>query len=93
MESAQTGQVGKSQPRGSGLDATVEMTSANAAIVTSLRSDLSFTAALIYTPICLTLSQHKCVALSLFVVFSVLQCSEFLTERFLACTLPRAASN
>jgi hypothetical protein len=39
MESAHTGQVGKSHPRGSGLEATVDRTSATAGIVTSLRSE------------------------------------------------------
>jgi hypothetical protein len=34
--SAHTGHVGKSQPRGSGLDATVDRISAIAGIVTSL---------------------------------------------------------
>jgi hypothetical protein len=38
MESAHTGQVGKSDPRGPDLDARVDRTSATAGIVTSLRS-------------------------------------------------------
>jgi hypothetical protein len=42
MESAQTGQAGKSRPRGSGRNATVSGTSAIADIVTSLRPDLDF---------------------------------------------------
>src|SRR5258708_28090330 len=43
IESAQTGQVGKSHPRGSELGATVDRTSASAGIVTSLRSEPSLT--------------------------------------------------
>jgi hypothetical protein len=42
MESAQTGQVGRSHPRGSGLDAGVDMSSAIADIVgTSLALNLT----------------------------------------------------
>src|SRR6478736_3565002 len=62
MESAQTGQLGKSHPRGQGLGATVDRASAIAGIVTSLRSEPGANP----TPICLTMSQHKCVAFTLF---------------------------
>jgi hypothetical protein len=62
MESAQTGQLGKSDPRGQGLGATVDMTSATAGIVTSLRSEPGPNPTLI----CLTMSQHKCVGFTLF---------------------------
>ena len=77
MESAQTGQVGRSHPRGSGLDATVDMTSAIAGIVTSLRSEPDLTYDDIHS-ICLTLSQHKCVDLTLFGCFP-----DFASQRIL----------
>jgi hypothetical protein len=62
IESAQTGQVGKSLPRGSDLSATVDKTSATAVIVTSWR----FSPADNHTLICLTMPQHKCVGFTLF---------------------------
>src|ERR1700737_2588923 len=82
IESAQTGQVGKSHPRGSGLGAMVDMTSATAGIVTSLR----FEPARIYTPVCLTMSQHKCVGFTFSGHLNVLQRSEFLMFRIPVCT-------
>src|ERR1700694_4501738 len=82
IESAQTGQVGRSQPRGSGLGATVDRISATAGIVTSLRSEPRAE----YTLICLTISQHKCVGFKLLDRIRILQCSEFLTRAIPACT-------
>src|SRR4051794_27794683 len=90
MESAHTGQLGKSQPRGSGLDATVDRTSATAAIVTSLRSVPQFNLHYDYRPICLTMSQHKCVALTISDSQIVLRCSEFFRQAFAACAPPHA---
>src|SRR3954447_23545954 len=88
MESAHTGQVGKSQPRGSGLDATVDRTSATAAIVTSLRSEPQLNLHYDYRPISLTMSQHHCVRLTISDSQSVLRCSEFLTEAFALAQRP-----
>src|ERR1700722_14967947 len=82
IESAQTGQVGRSQPRGSGLGATVDGISATAGIVTSLRSEPRAE----HTLICLTISQHKCVGFKLLDRIQILQCSEFLTRTVPACT-------
>src|ERR1700730_15720581 len=87
IESAQTGQVGKSHPRGSGLGAMVDRTSAVAGIVTSFRSEPCAQ----HTPVCLTVSQHKCVGFTLFDSLDVLHCSGFLILRILSCTRPRAA--
>src|SRR5258708_37981546 len=89
LESAQTGQVGKSHPRGSELGATVDVTSAAAAIVTSLRSEALGN----LTLICLTKSQHKCVRFTLFRRLLVLRCSELLSLGILTCTVAQAASN
>jgi hypothetical protein len=66
MVSTQTGQVGKSQPRGSGLVAAVGRTSAIAGIVTSLRSEPELASRQKYNLNCLTMSQHKYVGLTLF---------------------------
>src|SRR3984893_18122153 len=93
MESAETGQGGKSHPRGNGLDAAVNRTSASAGIVTSLRSEPELNSHPNHTPISLTLSQHKCVGFTLFANGLVLQRSEFLTLMFRACTLACAAPN
>src|SRR3981081_1673140 len=46
-----------------------------------------------YTPICLTLSQQNCVRFTLFSRFSIVQCSEFMTPAFPACTSRQAAPN
>src|SRR4051794_20081815 len=87
MESAHTGQVGKSQPRGSGLDATVDRTSATADI-RDLLCDLKRTlnSRPKYRLICLTMSQHKCVGFR----FSFLQCSECVSPAFRTCASAHA---
>src|SRR6266404_9187349 len=63
MVSAHTGHVGKSQPRGSGLDAAVDRISAIAGIVAS---DLNLSTRRKYTPSSLMMSQHKCVDFAIF---------------------------
>src|SRR3981189_107501 len=63
MVSAHTGHVGKSQPRGSGLAATVDRISAIAGIVPS---DLNLSSRRKYTPNSLMMSQHKCVHFAIF---------------------------
>jgi len=61
IESAHTGQVGKSLPRGAGCGDLVGRISAIAGIVTSSASDRHAN----NTPQYLTMSQHKCVGFTI----------------------------
>src|ERR1700682_134509 len=65
------------------------MISASAGIVTSWRSETWKQ----HTTKCLTMTQHNCVGFTLFDRLKLLQCSECLVSRILACTLAQAATN
>src|ERR1700680_1769278 len=65
----------------------VDSTSAVAGLVTPFRPEPCAQ----HTPVCLTVSQHKCVGFTLFDSLDVLHCSGFLILRILSCTRPRAA--
>src|SRR5665213_229982 len=86
MVSAHTAQVGKSDPRGSGRDASVERTSATAGIVTSLRSGLAPT----YTGL------FDDVATQMRWFYVIQRHYVFASQRSLgipACTQPKAVPN
>jgi hypothetical protein len=81
MESAHTGQVGKSHPRGSGFDATVDNTSATAVIVDLPCVRNHAVTWKTYTTIYLTLSQQKYVTSTIFISAALSHCSELMPHQ------------